>query len=484
MVKVRLGCRAKLKCLDDVRKLLSVGNFNAMLEEYELVKFLYELEFFNIQVPTLLWLVTKGELETRNSAPGMKTMVFTIEEAALDKDSISLRKLPYGYVTLEAPELLKDYYVNVINWVDKSTTYVVGEDEEDNMPGYLTLTSAFQKLDRQVEEGFRRLDERIDERMDKIEARVTDLEKKIPYGRKMEFNVVSRLRTIFVHELATFKWKINKELREEFNLQPPNDGPPLIYELHGQKLVDEVLEHHSTMESLNDSMYKGDVRSATNRGMRNTCDDSVGLESVVTASGLLSTISKKDLQILTNQRQWLNDEHINAALHLLNMQGEAYAGSFPDTKWTCLGTSYSGSIEAAHAKFSEDRLRHRGELIWEGMHMDLFLIVSGISEKWQCKTWRACTKVYGTQNLDNMHWVAYEYDFLEKEVKVYDSMTNVFYVKCQKVFEMHTAIVPSLYNIGCEEGDNKMDPDVPFTVKFVSVPQQPNHHDCGVYAIK
>ncbi|GAA0144853.1 hypothetical protein LIER_36024 [Lithospermum erythrorhizon] len=51
-----------------------------------------------------------------------------------------------------------------------------------------------------------------------------------------------------------------------------------------------------------------------------------------------------------------------------------------------------------------------------------------------------------------MHWVAYEYDFLEKEVKVYDSMANVFYAKCQKVFGMHAAIVPSLYNIGCGEG--------------------------------
>ncbi|GAA0141007.1 hypothetical protein LIER_02249 [Lithospermum erythrorhizon] len=116
--------------------------------------------------------------------------------------------------------------------------------------------------------------------------------------------------------------------------------------------------------------------------------------------------------------------------------------------------------------------------------MHLILIASEISEKWQYKAWRACTKVYGIQNLDNMHWVAYEYEFLEKEVKVYDSMTNVFYVKCQKVFEMHAAIVPSLYNIGCEEGDNKMDPDVSFTFKFVPVSQQPNHHDCGVYAIK
>ncbi|GAA0141006.1 hypothetical protein LIER_02248 [Lithospermum erythrorhizon] len=139
-----------------------------------------------------------------------------------------LLQLPYGYLTPEAPQLLKDYYVNVVNWVDKSATYVVGEDEKDNMPGYLTLTSAFQKLDWKVEEGFRCLDERIDERMDKIEARVAYLEKKIPDGRKMEFNVVSRLCTIFGHELATFKWKINKELREEFNLQPPNDGPPRV----------------------------------------------------------------------------------------------------------------------------------------------------------------------------------------------------------------------------------------------------------------
>ncbi|KAG9153666.1 hypothetical protein Leryth_008586 [Lithospermum erythrorhizon] len=96
MVKVRLGCRAKLKCLDDVRKLLSVGNFNAMLEEYELVKFLYELEFFNIQVPTLLWLVTKGELETRNSAPGMKTMVFTIGGRRFSFDHVQFALLKPG----------------------------------------------------------------------------------------------------------------------------------------------------------------------------------------------------------------------------------------------------------------------------------------------------------------------------------------------------------------------------------------------------
>ncbi|GAA0144851.1 hypothetical protein LIER_36022 [Lithospermum erythrorhizon] len=78
MVKVKLSSRAKLKYLDDVQKFLSANNHKAMLDEYELVKFLYELEFFTIKVPTLLWLVTKGELETRNSAPGMKTMTFTI----------------------------------------------------------------------------------------------------------------------------------------------------------------------------------------------------------------------------------------------------------------------------------------------------------------------------------------------------------------------------------------------------------------------
>ncbi|GAA0175597.1 hypothetical protein LIER_28738 [Lithospermum erythrorhizon] len=300
MVKVRLSSRAKLKCLDDVRKFLSVNNHKAMFEEYELVKFLYELEFFTIQVPILLWLVTKGELETRNSAPGMKTMIFTIGEAALDRDSVSLRKLcvvyiihslvfvlevtnvvherviiladypefcnfypwerliygdwvhmwktiptkkiaahfkittfpyvmqawvleclkpaylsllaikigngyprilrwhivadskeatkeviltiyeaeyfPYGYVIPEAPELQKDYYVSAINWVDKSATYVVGEVEEANSPGFLTLTSTFQKLDKKVEEGFRHLDERIDERMHKLKARVADME--------------------------------------------------------------------------------------------------------------------------------------------------------------------------------------------------------------------------------------------------------------------------------------------------------------------
>ncbi|GAA0175594.1 hypothetical protein LIER_28736 [Lithospermum erythrorhizon] len=56
--------------------------------------------------------------------------------------------------------------------------------------------------------------------------------------------------------------------------------------------------------------------------------DGVGLDSVVKARGLPSTISKKELQILTSQRQWLNDEHINATLHLLNMQEEEYARSF------------------------------------------------------------------------------------------------------------------------------------------------------------
>ncbi|GAA0144852.1 hypothetical protein LIER_36023 [Lithospermum erythrorhizon] len=129
--------------------------------------------------------------------------------------------LPYGYVIPEALEMQKDYHVSVINWVDKSSTYVFGEDEEANSPGFLTLTSAFQKLDRKVEEEFRCLDER----MDKFEARVADMEMQIPDGRKMELNV---------------------------------DGLPVVYEFDGEKLVAKDLEHHTTMESLDVSMYKGD----------------------------------------------------------------------------------------------------------------------------------------------------------------------------------------------------------------------------------
>ncbi|GAA0175595.1 hypothetical protein LIER_28737 [Lithospermum erythrorhizon] len=74
----------------------------------------------------------------------------------------------------------------------------------------------------------------------------------------MELNVVSHLRTIFGHELATFKWKTNKELREELNCMPPKDGPSIVYEFDGEKLVAKDSEHHTTMESLDVSMYKGD----------------------------------------------------------------------------------------------------------------------------------------------------------------------------------------------------------------------------------
>ncbi|GAA0154125.1 hypothetical protein LIER_12200 [Lithospermum erythrorhizon] len=64
--------------------------------------------------------------------------------------------------------------------MNKSATYVVREDEEANSPSFLNLTSAFQNLDRKVEEGFRHLDERINERMDKLETRLADMERQIP----------------------------------------------------------------------------------------------------------------------------------------------------------------------------------------------------------------------------------------------------------------------------------------------------------------
>ncbi|GAA0169028.1 hypothetical protein LIER_23598 [Lithospermum erythrorhizon] len=52
----------------------------------------------------------------------------------------------------------------------------------------------------------------------------------------MEHHVVRRMLTIFTHDLESFKWNLSRDLREEMKLKPPQDGPPPIYELDGDKL--------------------------------------------------------------------------------------------------------------------------------------------------------------------------------------------------------------------------------------------------------
>ncbi|GAA0160508.1 hypothetical protein LIER_17049 [Lithospermum erythrorhizon] len=60
----------------------------------------------------------------------------------------------------------------------------------------------------------------------------------------MEHHVVRRMRTIFEHDLESFKWNLSRDLREEMKLKPPQDGPPPVFELDGDKLQLVASDHH------------------------------------------------------------------------------------------------------------------------------------------------------------------------------------------------------------------------------------------------
>ncbi|GAA0171536.1 hypothetical protein LIER_25542 [Lithospermum erythrorhizon] len=87
-------------------------------------------------------------------------------------------------------------------------------------------------MDTKLEAGFKQ----IGTRMDALEKRVANVEQSIPDGNQMEHHVERCMSIIFAHDLESFKWNISRELRVEMKLKPPQDGPPPIYELDGNKL--------------------------------------------------------------------------------------------------------------------------------------------------------------------------------------------------------------------------------------------------------
>ncbi|GAA0168467.1 hypothetical protein LIER_23179 [Lithospermum erythrorhizon] len=118
----------------------------------------------------------------------------------------------------------------VENGYPRMSPPVTSHDNEDNIPGFHTLSSALEKLDKNIEDRFKRIWARLDE----LEKKVSNVEKSIPNAKKIEFHVHGRIQNIFAHDLDTFKRKLAKELREELKLQLP------IYGLDGDELAKAI----------------------------------------------------------------------------------------------------------------------------------------------------------------------------------------------------------------------------------------------------
>ncbi|GAA0185087.1 hypothetical protein LIER_32375 [Lithospermum erythrorhizon] len=121
---------------------------------------------------------------------------------------------------------------------------------------------------------------------------------------------------------------------------------------------------------------------------------------------------------------------------------------------------------------------------WHDLDKDLCAYVFGVNDNWASKPWQNCDRVFGIQNIENEHLVAYEYDFRRKEVKVYDSLKKTLPDRCERLFQKHAKLILSLYNHGCVREEDVLEPFVPFKVRLMDGPQQTNGNDCRVYAIK
>ncbi|GAA0168289.1 hypothetical protein LIER_23039 [Lithospermum erythrorhizon] len=170
--------------------------------------------------------------------------------------------------------------------------------------------------------------------------------------------------------------------------------------------------------------------------------DEIGLVPIIQQYDSIS--AKKLHQICSND--WLSNEDTDAILQLINLQAKRYPGMYKSIKWTCLGSLYNVAVQSEYNIFIENREKEEGG-IGKKIDVDLYNFVMGKNKSWESKAWCECDYVFGIENIDNGHWVAYAYD-----------LKNKTFVQ--------------------------LNPVTPFTITVESVPQQHNTHDCGVYACK
>ena len=122
---------------------------------------------------------------------------------------------------------------------------------------------------------------------------------------------------------------------------------------------------------------------------------------------------------------------------------------------------------------------------WGTIDKDMYFYAGGFNDVWKNQSWERCDFIYGIDNVDEQHWMAYRYNLIEKTVQIYDSMLKGMKQARATVAGRHAAIAPSLYNVNVAKDEDKLDPDVPFKIEYIAdVPQQRNGYDCGIYAVK
>ena len=184
-------------------------------------------------------------------------------------------------------------------------------------------------------------------------------------------------------------------------------------------------------------------------------------------------------------------QHVDGLLQLLNLQLLEYPMHFPHQRWTCMSSLYNQSLESNVEKLRQMRqiMKDDGscskDVDWGTIDKDMYFYAAGFNDVWKNQSWERCDFIYGIDNVDEQHWMAYRYNLIEKTVQIYDSMLKGMKQARATVAGRHAAIAPSLYNVNVAKDEDKLDPDVPFKIEYIAdVPQQRNGYDCGVYAVK
>lgn len=96
--------------------------------------------------------------------------------------------------------------------------------------------------------------------------------------------------------------------------------------------------------------------------------------------------------------------------------------------------------------------------------------------------WSKVDYVYGVAHVCGNHWVLFNLDFPQQEIRVYDSLSNDKPMVCyMSEFTRLAAVLPSI----CVEAGVPINSPNPFRLRRQKKPpQQLNGHDCGIMAIK
>ncbi|GAA0174238.1 hypothetical protein LIER_27677 [Lithospermum erythrorhizon] len=114
-------------------------------------------------------------------------------------------------------------------------------DDDENVPGFLNMNLALEKLARKVH---------------RLEERVVCLEKERLDVKKVELNVAKRVQSMYSYQFDLALYQMEKKLRDELNMRSFENEPPKVVELNDDGKFVEDIDAHLQLLNMQAEAYR------------------------------------------------------------------------------------------------------------------------------------------------------------------------------------------------------------------------------------